>query len=389
MRWPRLPLVAVAAIVGAGSVARVVAHRGVAYSPADELVYARQSCALATDGPSAYAGLVRDYLADAGAQLYPAPTRWAFLVPDSLASRLLGCGQSSVAWVSILAGIAMLVLVAAFTSRRFDPWVSVLAVAFVASSPLQLLIGRRALGDELVGVVSLAALWAVLAYVERRSWRRWLLVVALVTGGFATKEVFVVLYPALLAPLVLRWLRDRRAEVRDVLALLLPPLVNAAVLAVLARDPDASLQMVRAVQASAGSPYAEQYLAGPPYRLVVDLLVLAPVVVLLAVAAFGMLPDRGTPSSRSVGLLLVLSLLPFGFVGVQLVRLVVVSDSLIAVLAAWGVLALLRGRVRWALLVGAGAVAVNTWVFWVISVRHEIYDPTTYDLLRALGFLPS
>jgi hypothetical protein len=384
----RGPLALVAAVLGAGSLARVWLHAGVRYSPADELVYARQACRVAADGPAAYPGLVQDYLADPSAQLYPAPTRWGFVLPDALASSLLGCGQSAVAWVSTLAGVAMLVLVAAFTWRRLGPWACVLATAFVAASPLQLLMSRRALGDELVGVVSLAAIWAVLSYADRPGRTRWLLAVAAVTAGFATKELFVVLYPALAAPLVARAVRDRRLHAADPLLLVVPPVVSTAVLALLARDLGAPMRMIRAVQASSGSAYAQEYLAGPPYRLIVDLLVLAPVVVLVAIASLGLLPDRGTRSSRQIAVALGLSLLSFAFLGVQLVRLVVVSDVLLAVLAAWGLVAVTRGRPWWwAASVAATAVAVDVWVFRALA-SHGVYDPTTYDVLSALGFLP-
>ncbi|MCW2764225.1 MAG: hypothetical protein JWO11_184 [Nocardioides sp.] len=384
-----LPQFTLAVVVAAGSAARLVLHEGVTYSPADELVYARYSCRIADGGLGTYPDLVREYLADQNAHLYPSPARWGFLLPDAAASSALGCGQSSVAWVSTLAGIGMLLLVAALTYRRFGPWVAVLATTFVASSPLQLLVGRRALGDEVVGLVTVAALWAVVAYLERRSWRRLVVAVLLITAGFATKEIFFLLYPALLAPFVLAWARARRIDLRDLLVLGLPPLVNAAVFAVLARDLGAYGQVLRAVRSTIDAPYPTQYMAGPPYRLVLDLMVLAPVVVLMAIAAYGLLLDRGTSASRMTAVLVVASLLPFGLVGAQVVRLVVATDTLLCVLAAWGLVAALRGRQWWwAAAVATMAVAVNCWVFWAVSIQHQVYDPVSDQLLRALGIIP-
>ena len=173
----------------------------------------RYSCRIADGGLGTYPDLVREYLTDQNAHLYPSPARWGFLLPDAAASSVLGCGQSSVAWASTLAGIGMLLLVAVLTYRRFGPWVAVLATTFVASSPLQLLVGRRALGDEVVGLVTVAALWAVVAYLERRSWRRLLVAVLLITAGFATKEICFLLSPALLAPFALAWAHTDRCSV--------------------------------------------------------------------------------------------------------------------------------------------------------------------------------
>jgi hypothetical protein len=387
MRVP--PWAAPGVVVTTGSAVRLVLHGGVIYSPADELVYARDSCRVANDGLGVYPELVRGYLADPNAHLYPSPARWGFLLPDALASSVLGCGQASVAWVSTLASIGMLLLVAILTYRRFEPRVAVLATAFVASSPLQLLLGRRALGDEVVGLVGVGALWAVLAYVERRSWRRLTVAAALITVGFATKEIFFLFYPALLAPFIVAWVRARRIDPRALVVLALPALLNMAVFAVLAQDLGAYSDVLQAVRSTVHAPYPAQYMAGPPYRLVLDLMVLAPAVVLIAIAAYGLLLDRGTPASRMTGLLVVASLLPFGLVGAQVVRLVVATDTLICVLAAWGLVTALRDRSRWWVpAIAIPAIAVNCWVLWTVSLQNEVYDPVSDNLLRALGIIP-
>ena len=385
-----VPLRAViGAIVVCGAVVRLALHRGVTYSPADELVYARYSCRVAEEGLGSYPDLVQGYLADPSAHVYPSPARWGFLLPDALASSVLGCGPSAVAWVSTVAGIAMLVLVAVLAYRRFSPVVALVATAFVASSPLQLLVGRRALGDGLVGLVAVAALWAIVVYLERRTWRRLAVAVLLVVAGFATKEIFFLFYPALLAPFVVAWVRARRVDPRDLLLLVLPPLLNAAVFAVLAGDVVAYAEVLRAIQSTVDAPYPAEYMSGPPYRLVLDLVVLAPVVVLIAIAAHGLLLDRGTAASRMTALLVVASVLPFGLVGAQVVRLVIATDTLVCLLAAWGLVTALRTRSRWWVgAVAAAAVAANCWVFWTLSIRHEVYDPVSDSLLRALGIIP-
>jgi len=393
-------VVALGCLILVGLVARVLLHHGVAYSPADEQVYATYSCQIGQDGPGVIHDQVAAYLGDPQLRLFPPPTRWGLLLPDALVATMTGCGPATVAWVSTAAGIAMVILVAVFTWRRFSPAVALVATAFVASSPLQLHLGRRALGDELVALIAMAAFWAILAYSERRTRLRWLLAVGLLLAGFATKEVFVMLYPALMLPLAVSWWRQHRSGLTrlswlaDLGLLILPAVLNAVVVAVLARDPDAFWQVTRAVQASADSTYAAQYLAGAPHRLVVDLLLMSPVVVLLAIASFGLLLDRGTRSSRLVAGAVVLSLVPFAFVGVQLVRLVTVSDSLIAVLAAWGLVTAVRGWRRDPRIsagtvgvVTAAAVGVNIAIL-VALTRAEVYDPVTDSLLRALGMIP-
>ena len=391
---PRFGMIALTALVAVGSIARLLLHRGVIYSPADEQVYATYSCEIATHGPGVMADQVATYLSSPNAQLFPPPTRWGLLWPDAAAAALGTCGPAAVAWASTLAGIALLIVVAVFTWRRFNPTIALIATALVGSSPLQLHLGRRALGDEIVALVAFAAFWAILAYTERRSRLRWLAVVGVLLIGCATKEVFLTLYPALALPLVLAWIRERRIRLIDVAALAFPALLNVVIVAVLARDPDALVHVIKAVHASAESSYASDYLSGAPHRITIDLLALAPVAGLLALMSIGLLPDRGTYLSRVLSGALALSLLPFAFLGVQLVRLVAVSDVLVAIVAAWGLATVASGWshrpwLRVGAITGTTAIAVSTNVA-IISTLAEagLYDPVTDTLLRAFGMIP-
>lgn len=385
----RTAQIALLAIVGAAAVGRVFAHRGVTYSPADEQVYANYACTLDQLGLGTYPDVIKGYLADPVAQLSPSPGRWGFTIPNTIASEILGCGPSGVAWVSTLAGILTVALVAVMSYRLLGPRVAIVATLFVATSPLQLLIGRRALGDELVGLVSLAALWCVIRYADRPTWTRLIAAVLMLLWGFGTKEIYFLLYPALMAPLFINRIRARRIDPRDLVLLVGPVALSYLVSTLLSGSWGAYVDILRAVESSASSAYVTSYMGGPPYRLVLDLLTLAPAVVLLAVASSGLLIDRGSSRIRVIATCLVLSLVPFALIGAQVVRVVVVSDTLICMLAAWGVVAALRGCRWWLTVVVAGlAAAINVAVFWTISVRGEVYDPVSDNLLRALGIIP-
>ena len=107
-------------IVLVGSVVRLLLHRGVTYSPADEAVYARYSCYLTERGVlNGYPEIVSTYLSTPADHIYPSPARWGFLLPSAGVSEVLGCGPAAVAWVSTLSGIALLGLVAVLAHRVF------------------------------------------------------------------------------------------------------------------------------------------------------------------------------------------------------------------------------------------------------------------------------
>lgn len=384
----RLAWLLLAAVVLLGTLARILAHHGVPYAAADEATYAARGCQLAQQGLGAFPGFVRDYLADPQLQLYPSPARWGFYLLAGLASSVFGCGPAAIAWLATLSGVVLLVLVALMVRRWFGPWHAVVATALVAASPLQLHLGRRGLSDELVCVLALAAIWSVFAYAERRTARRLVLALAVLSLGFAAKEIFFMLYPLLLLRLAVDWFRGRR-DPRDLLVPVVPPLVSYLGFTALAHDPAAYGQVLRHAIGSAGSGYSAAYQTGAPQRLLIDLLALSPIVFLLAVASLGLLLDRPSTPARWIAAAIPLVLAPYAIAQVEGVRFVAVADVLLCILAAWGVLTALRTRHGgWSAGLVAVIVAVDAWLFWAVSVRGEVYDPVTATLLRSLHMIP-
>lgn len=379
-------------VVALGGIVRLLLHRGVVYSPADETVYARYSCYLTERGVlHGYPELVATYLATPADHLYPSPARWGFLLPSAAASELLGCGPAAVAWVSTLSGIGMLALVAVLGHRLLPGPVALVATVFVASSPLQLIVGRRALGDELLAVVVVLA-WAVTwRYARRGTVRSWGAALAVLVLGFGVKEIFFLALPAVLVPLLWeRWQhRPRRRQlVADAALVVLAPVVNAVVVAVLARSWSADLEMLRAIQSTTDAVYPAAYMAGPLHRLPVDLILVAPALTLLAIVSTGMLPDRGGRTVRIVAVSALAAVVPYAVVDAQDVRLVVAGETFLAILAAWGLVTACGRRPVLCVASVAAVVCWNGWMVWTLSVQGAIYDPVTAELVRILGMVP-
>ena len=45
-------------------------------------------------------------------------------------------------------------------------------------------------------------------------------------------------------------------------------------------------------------------------------------------------------------------------------------------------------RRRWLALIVAAMGAAELWIFYIIFIRAQVYDPVTDNLLRALGAIP-
>src|SRR5438105_9482112 len=201
-----------AALLTVASAIRIFFDNVTSFSPADETVYLRYTRLLA--GGSGYAGIVRMFLDDRGLWVFPNPLRWAYLGATTLLCRLTGhCTYRTLAALSTAAGIAAVALTYWIGLQLFERRTALFAAALMATSPLQLALGRRALSDEFFCAVVLASIAAMLAAARpspgpfaslsghplplrgRGALAAW---VVITTLAFGAKEQFVFIYPVLL-----------------------------------------------------------------------------------------------------------------------------------------------------------------------------------------------
>jgi hypothetical protein len=265
----------------------------------------------------------------------------------------------------------------------FDERIALVATALAATSPLQLALGRRALVDEFFCAAVLASIAALLLYAREKRWT-WLVVwIAATTVAIAAKEQFLFLYPIVL---LFWWLRTRELH----WAWLLPPFLFYAVFCVLARDVTSFFRIARIITSAMTAPYAEQYQSGPPHRLILDSLAIAPLVtavMLAALVAIAIRRDVFPPALRHLAVLVAGILLVHAVLPSQNLRYIVSADSLVRIFVSGYLLTerrLERGLIA-ALVVNA---AVELALFHRIFVTGQVYDPVTDNLLRALHMLP-
>jgi 4-amino-4-deoxy-L-arabinose transferase-like glycosyltransferase len=400
-RWTAVETFLLAAVLLVGIGLRIGYHGVEQYSRADETAYSNFSCEISRDGLGGFAKLSHGYLADERNWIYPSPARWGYILLGSVSADLFGCGPSGLAWLSTLAAIAALLFTAVIAYRLAGPRVAIIAAAMVATSPLQIDLGRRALNDEVFCAIALSALWAIIALTRAGAedrWRptRYVGAVAAMTLGLATKETFLLLYPMFLLPFFVGRTRPIR-WLPDALVFVLPPILHYAGFSMLAGNGGDFWKIMNAVQSTAGADYPDQYQNGPWHRLLIDLFLMAPIACALAVATVGTLVESGAGEERKPGrfvaLLLVGGTIAFCLVPSKCVRFVLVSDSLIRVLAAWGLVWWWQ-RARkpswglWivvAILVASAAMEIH--LFREVFITHGVYDPVSENLLRALKMI--
>lgn len=359
-----------------------------AWSPADETVYLKYTQTLAAGGMGAYPQIVRMFLDDRGMWVFPNPLRWGYLAITTLASWITGdCSYRILATLSTLAGILSVLLTWWVGRQLLDESSALLGAALVATSPLQLALGRRALPDELLCAAVLASIGALLRAVNAdtpRSRLAWLGAwVAVTTIAIAIKEQLLFLYPVML---FFWWLRRPSIGWRELATWPLPPFLYFAVYCLLARDVRSFFRIAHIITAVMGAPYAEQYQSGPPQRILIDLLAVAPIVTMIAIGALvaiAMRPDGATPGQRHLLVLAAGILLIHALLSSKNLRYLVPADPLLRLLAgSW-----IAGR-RWTIALVAVNAIVELWLFCVIFLTGGVYDPVTDSLLRALHMLP-
>jgi hypothetical protein len=355
----------VATLLVIAAAIRIALNNLTTFSRADETVYLLYA-------NTGYPRIVQLFLGDPGMWVYPNPLRWSYL---SVAAAFCST-HHALATLSTITGIVTVALTWWIARELFDGTIALIATALVTTSPLQLAFGRRALADEFFCAAVLASIAALIWCTSRFTAARAATWIVATTIAIAAKEQFLFILPVML---LFWWLRTRRIGWRELITWAMPPLLFFAVYCALARDTTSFFQIARIITSAMTAPYAEQYQSGPPHRLLIDLLAIAPVVTIAAIVAIA--ARRTELAVLAVGVIAVHALLPS-----QNVRYILAADPLLRILvAAWAV-----GAFRTRVLVSAMVInaLIELKLFHTIFIAGGVYDPVTDAVLRALGMLP-
>jgi 4-amino-4-deoxy-L-arabinose transferase-like glycosyltransferase len=374
---------------------RIAVDNVTSFSRADETVYLLYAKALAAG--QGYPAVIRSFVDDRGMWVLPNPLRWSYLGAATLACSFSSgdCSHHALAVLSTIAGIVAVVLTYWIGRHLFGLPVALAATALAATSPLQLALGRRALSDEFFCAAVLASIASLLLYLRAEGRRKvvWLVAwIVTTTLTIAAKEQFLFIYPVVL----LYWWLDRRSLqwrvlLRDAVLWAVPPALFFAVFCLLARDVTSFFRIARIITGVMGAPYADQLQSGPPHRLLLDSLAVAPLVTMLFIALAVMMalrPGAFPREQRHLALLAAGIFAVHAVIPSQNLRYIVSADPFVRLAVAAFLVNELRDRPRILL----AALLVNTFVelklFYDIFMTGGVYDPVTQNLLRALRMVP-
>ena len=160
---PHLLAVAVFALAAA---LRIANFQVTDRSP-DEVLYAKFGAGIAREGPAWVTRTTRAFNRDEDVE-YPWQQRIGFTSLIGLAMRVSGDHTPRAgAAVSTLCSLALVALVGVVGFEFLSPWIAIVAMLFLAVSPLDLALARRAWQDDVMALLTFLMLWAVLRHLTR------------------------------------------------------------------------------------------------------------------------------------------------------------------------------------------------------------------------------
>ena len=365
----------------------------------DEGMYWEYVNALVKEGTTSYPNIVERYI-DAQQKLPGSilpPVRFLYIFAAYLWHCLFG-SEAFEALYQVAAFFSMLtlVLVTIFAWRLHASTWALAIAALMAFAPTQIHMSQHALVDGFFTFWALLCLWLLWENLRApRDWR-WLVAYILALSLLVlTKENSFFVWIALVVLIVTnRWLQFGTVTHELAIATVLGPLLGVVVLVFLAGG---VTTLFHAYQLSVGKNFQLRSAVltgdGPWYRYLVDLLLVSPVILILALGAIFRL-DRTKKPELYMSIFIAASYLVMCNVkyGMNL-RYANMWDMPLRFLAFGSLVALVAPirRHRHILLGVAVALicAIELRQYYILAVQYPLYELITDHLVRALHILKS
>lgn len=362
----------------------------------DEKLYRGYVSVLMLRGIGVYPQLARQYVHEQTARdsaILP-PTRFFYIASSYVWHLVWGTGPlKSLSAMSSLCSMLLLGLSALFAWRLGGGAIALCVTALMAVAPTQIHMSQHALIDGVFAFWATLSLWLLWENLQRPNRWPWLVAYG---GALAvmvlTKENAVFAYVAILALLAANhWLRFGQLTINLVLATVLGPFLGVVVLVILCGGLGTTIEIYRLLVSKASVlEYAIVTGDGPWYRYLVDLMVVSPVVLVLAIGAIFRL-RRSDQAGKFLLLFVAASFLVMANIryGMNL-RYTNMWDfplRYLAVLCLWGIIPKKTTQAIWVSLCLFALCTIELRQYNVFFVQNDLYELVPRDLLRAVKIL--
>jgi dolichyl-phosphate-mannose-protein mannosyltransferase len=268
----------------------------------DEGLYRAYVNQLIRHGLTSYPDFAEEYVAvqPGLATVILPPTRFLYIFCAYLWHLFFATeALTSLRAVSSLFSMLLLVLAAFFAWRLSGPRIALCVAALMGFAPTQIHMGQHALIDGFFAFWATLCLWLLWENLRRPNRWTWLTAYTVSLALLVlVKENAFFAYIGLLAVLVAnRWLRFGQTTVKMLLLTMAGPLLGGILLVILCGSAETVYRTyVLLVSKASVLPYAIATGDGPWYRYLVDLMLMSPVILVLAIGGIFSLKSGDKPS---------------------------------------------------------------------------------------------
>lgn len=390
-------LIAFLLVAAIGIALRVVPSAKFSDVGYDEWLYRSYVDKIITFGPGAYPEIAQHYVerqAQLAATILP-PTRFLYIYCGYLCHVVTGVEPlTALHHVSCLFSILLLFASSAFAWRLGGPKVSLAVLALMSCAPTQIHMAQHALIDGFFAFWATLSLWFLWENLRRPNNPKWLaLYTVTLTLMVLTKENAAFTAFGLVFLLAANyWLSFGKVTPALGLLTVAGCLMGVVILVFLCGGANTFFQVYRAlVEKASVNPFAIATGDGPWYRYLVDLLLVSPLILLLAVGSIFRASFTKKPSLYLflfvVATYLVMCNVRYG----MNLRYTNMWDMPLRYLAAVCVADLVRNLNRYRETILATAITLicilDLRQYRIFFVEHDLYELVTQGLLRALQIL--
>ncbi len=363
----------------------------------DEALYLRYVDELSAIGITSFPDTAERYIAiqtQMPGAILP-PTRFLYIFCAYLWHQCTGAeALTSLKVVSSIFSMLLLVISTLFATRAGGTRIGLMVCALMAFAPTQIHMSQHALIDGFFAFWAVVSLWLLWENLERPNYWPLLSAYGLALALLVlTKENALFAYVGLLGTLGLcAWQKQGRITRLLLLATFVGPLLGVALLVNLCGSLSTTVQIYQLLVSKASVlPYAIATGDGPWYRYLIDLMIMSPVVLVLAIGGIFLVRRSDWPALYLLAFV-VASYLPMANVryGMNL-RYTNMWDMPLRYLASICLTTLAErwGRhTRWALPAAVILVCLlELQQYLVFFVHYNLYELVTAGLLHAIRIL--
>ncbi|HJT45941.1 MAG TPA: phospholipid carrier-dependent glycosyltransferase [Chthoniobacterales bacterium] len=363
----------------------------------DEGLYREYVNGLTKDGLGSYPDMVQAYIDAQSKMATPMlpPVRFLYIFTGYIWKSIFGSETlEGLRQVAAVFSVLTLFLATAFAWRLRGPAWGCAVAALMAFAPTQIHMSQHALIDGFFTFWTIVAIWLLWEnLILPNDWRR------LVGFGVSlailviTKENSCFVWLAMVTLIVAnRWLKFGIATRSLLLVTVAGPLLGVVILVFLSGGLSNLIETYRLLVTKASvAHYAIMTGDGPWYRYLVDLMLVSPIVLILAIGAIFRLNRTMRPELYFVIFIAASYLIMCNVRNGMNLRYANIWDMPLRFLAVSCLSGLVGPMARYRNLVFGAAIALIAAVefhqYIVLAVRYPLYELITHDLLQALHIL--